>query len=120
LGSISNILSLIKEDLYKEKKDSPCLNFFYSSILHYAISLEIASTNNNNESATFENLCRNIPKKFGCRSSIKTILDFGVKDGFFLKETNPKDKKSKLYKFTEKFSLMITAWYLDRKERHAS
>ena len=117
MGSLSNVLNLIKEDLYKDKKDNACLDFFYSSMLHYAISLEIASTFSD---TTFETLCKSIPKKYGCRSSIKTVLDNGVTFNFFMKESKLSDKRIKIYQLSEEYSLMITQWYLSRKEKYSS
>ena len=116
MGSLSNVLNLIKEDLYKDKKDSASLNFFYLSMLHYAISLEIASS----AESTFEILCKQIPRKYGCRSSIKAVLDNGVVFGFFIKESKLKDRRFKSYKLSEEYSLMITQWYLSRKEKYSS
>ena len=119
MGSLVNIINLIKKDLYKDKNENVCYNFFYSSMLNYAISLEIASSVNLNQPLTFERICTIIPKKFGCRSSIKSALDNGVYLGFFIKEIDPKDRRIKCYKLSEEFSLMITDWYLSRKQRYA-
>ena len=119
MSSLVNVINLIKEDLYRDKNESVCYNFFYSSMLNYAISLEIASSTNLNQPLTFEKICRIIPKKFGCRSSVKSALDNGVYSGFFIKEVHNKDKRVKCYKLSEEFSLMITNWYLSRKQRYA-
>lgn len=119
MNSLATVLNFIKEDLYTEKKDSAALDFFYSSMLHFVVSIEIASSKDA-RSVTFEVICSTIPKKFGCKSSIKTVLDNGVHKGFFLKSINSKDKRVKSYKLSEEFSLMITDWYLDRKESYAS
>ena len=75
MRSLSNVINLIKKDLYVEKKENVCHSFFYNSMLHYIISLEVASHIHPTNLLTFEALCKNIPKKFGCRSSIKTVLD---------------------------------------------
>ena len=117
---LSTVINLIKKDLYTNKKDNNCYNFFYSSMLNYAISLEIASSINLNQFLTFEKICKLIPKKFGCRSSIKNVLDHAVDRGFFIKEISTKDKRVKYYKFSEGYSLMITEWYLSRKERYSN
>ena len=37
----------------------------------------------------------------------------------FIKEIDPKDRRIKCYKLSEEFSLMITDWYLSRKQRYA-
>lgn len=114
--SLSTVINSIKKDLYSEKKENYCYNFFYSSMLNYAISLEIASSINLNKSLTFEKICKIIPKKFGCRSSIKSALDYGVCEGLFIKEASNQDRRVKFYKLSERYSLMITDWYLNRKE----
>jgi hypothetical protein len=75
---LSNVINLIKKNLYKGKNENNCYNFFYSSMLNYAISLEIASSINLNDSQTYEKIYKIIPKKFGCRSSVKSALDYGV------------------------------------------
>ena len=115
---LATVINLIKKDLYRDKKENSCYNFFYSSMLNYAISLEIASSINLKDPLTFENMCRIIPKKFGCRSSIKSVLDCGVSDGYFIKEINTLDRRVKSYRLSEEYSLMITNWYLNRKERY--
>ena len=115
MNSINNILQSIRKDIYTDKKTNACCNFFYLSMLHYAISLEIASTSYSQELVSFEKLCAKIPKKLGCRSSIKTVLDKGVHYGFFVKLAKEQDKRIKKYKLSEEFSLMITEWYLDKK-----
>ena len=120
MNSISSILESITKDIYTEKQSDECRNFFYSSMLHYAISLEIASKSYNNKFISFEKLCLIIPKKLGGRSSIKTILDHGVQNTFFIKEPTSSDKRVKRYKLSEKYSLMITEWYLSRKERYSN
>ena len=113
------VINLIKKNLYKDKDTNSYYNFFYSSMLNYAISLEVASSINLSEPMTFEKLCKIIPKKFGCRSSIKATLDNAVLGGFFIKEINDNDKCVKSYRLSEDYSLMITEWYLSLKERHA-
>ena len=120
MNTISNVLSSITKDIYTDKQTNEYCNFFYSSMLHYAISLEIASSSYNDQLISFEKLCLKIPKKLGCRSSIKTILDHGLQNGFFIKEPTITDRRIKRYKLSEKYSLMVTHWYLDRKERYAS
>ena len=120
MGSLATVIDLIKKDLYTEKSEDSCYNFFYFSMLNYAISLEIASSSNFKQPLTFEKICKIIPKKFGCRSSIKSALDNGVYEGFFIKKISSNDKRVKSYRLSEEYSLMITNWYLNRKERYAT
>ncbi len=113
------VINLIKKDLYKNKKESSCYNFFYYSMLNYAISLEIALIIDPNKYLTFEKICKIIPKSFGCRFSIKHILDQGVCEGYFIEEIDTQDKRIISYRLSEEYSLMITEWYLSRKECYA-
>ena len=85
-------------------------------MLNYAISLEIASYINLNDPLTFEKICKIIPNFFGCRSSIKSVLDYGVYHGYFIKRINIKGRRVKSYKLSEKYSLMITDCYVSQKK----
>jgi hypothetical protein len=120
MNTLANILSSITKDIYSSKDNNSYHRFFYSSMLHYAISLEIASSSYNDKLLSFEKLCLKIPKKLGCRSSIKNILDHGIEKNIFIKVSVEKDKRIKQYKLSESYSLMITNWYLIRKKRYAS
>ena len=118
--SLSNVINLIKKDLHRDKNENSCYNFFYSSMLNFVISLEIASYINLNDPLTFEKICKIIPKFFGCRSSIKSVLDYGVYHGYFIKRINIKSGRVKSYKLSEKYSLMITDWYLSQKKLYTN
>ena len=117
MNPITDLINSIRKDIYTDKHTDAHLNFFYSSMLHYAISLEIASCSYESKFISFEKLCKIIPKKLGSRSSTKNILDHGTEDGFFLKTSFVRDKRIKSYKLSEKYSLMITDWYLEIKVR---
>ena len=119
MSPIAKVLNLITKDIYTDKNSDEYSNFFYTSMLHYAITLEIASNSYNNEFISFERLCLIIPKKLGGRSSIKNILDHGVEKKFFTKKLEINDKRVKKYQLSEGYSLMITNWYLNRKQRYA-
>lgn len=115
MNSISEVLKTITIDLYIDKQQNKHKNFFYKSMLHYAISLEIAQNSYEGDFIYFDKLCDKIPKKFGCISSIKTVLDHGVDYGFFIKKSKDTDKRVKYYKLSEEYSLMITEWFLNKK-----
>ena len=120
MSSLAAVFSSITSDIYTEKNSDEYLSFFYTSMLHYAISLEIASSSYKGEFISFQKLYKTIPKKLGCKSSIKSILNHGVEKTYFIKEQATKDKRIKKYKLSESYSLMITDWYLSRKSRYAS
>ena len=61
-------------------------------------------------------LCNKITSKLGCRSTIYTTLDLGVKKGFFIKQYSKKDRRVRSYSLAEGYLLMLTQWYLDQKK----
>tara|TARA_Y100000590_G_C15185319_1_gene812833 strand:+ start:165 stop:524 length:360 start_codon:yes stop_codon:yes gene_type:complete len=108
--NIPKILENIKSDLYENQKLKNCQQFMQSSVIHFAISLEIGIKNYIEEKMSYENLCINIPKKFGSRSTIQSILNDGVDKGYFLKKTSIKDKRVKTYELSEEYERMIESW----------
>ena len=108
---------IIKEALYfgseNEKVES---QFFRSSILHFAISLEVGEGHYKNNPVSFETICLNIPRKIGSRSSIQNILNDAVDRGYFVKVTNSKDRRIKQYLYSDKYSKMILGWIEFQKD----
>ena len=74
-------LKYLKNDLYDSHKTKTCLQFLQSSLLHYAICLEIGSGTYNNNYISYEKICDSIPKKFGSRSTIQNILK-NIRDSY--------------------------------------
>ena len=109
-------IDFVKKDFYEKKSIDPCYDFFYSSMLIHIMSLEIASASYSNNCLSFEMLCKKIPPKLGCRSTIYSSLDLGVQMGFFIKKFSKKDRRIRFYCLSETYSLMITNWYLDQKK----
>ena len=113
---LESVVDLVKKDFYTKKDIDPCYNFFYSSALTRLISLEIASSTFNNQCMSYELLCKKIPSKLGCRSTIYSTLNYAVSKGFFIKKFSKTDKRMKAYCLSESYSLMLTQWYLDQKK----
>ena len=113
---LENVVDLVKKDFYTKKDIDPCYNFFYSTALTRLISLEIASSTFNNQCMSYELLCKKIPPKLGCRSTIYSTLNYAVSKGFFTKKFSKSDKRMKAYCLSESYSLMLTQWYLDQKK----
>jgi len=111
-----NTIDFVKKNFYEKKLTDPCYDFFYSSILIHILSLEIASASYWDDCLSFEMLCKKIPTKLGCRSTIYSTLDLGVQKGFFIKKYSTKDRRIRFYFLSEPYSLMITQWYLDQKK----
>ena len=113
---LENVIDLVKSDFYSKKSSDPCYDFFYSSVLSHVISLEIASSTYTNQGISYEDLCKKIPSKLGCRSTIYSTLNTAVSKGFFNKQFSKKDKRVRSYCLSESYSLMLTKWYLDQKK----
>jgi len=114
--ALENVVNIVKDDFYNKKNENKCYEFFYSSALTHAISLEIASSTYASQCLSYEMLCKKIPSKLGCRSTIYTTLNYAVSKGFFKKQYSKKDRRVRSYCLTEEYSLMLTQWYLDQKK----
>ena len=99
---------MTEAEIIKEKKRNIYSSFFsedyvskflFKSILHHVISLEI---------------CANIPKSIGSRSSIQSILNEALEKNIFVKEQSKSDKRIKNYYLSNNFLDMINTWL--RKE----
>ena len=109
---------MIETKIIKEKKrniyssffsDNYSYKFFFKSILHHVISLEVYE-NNNQDGISFEMICANIPKSIGSRSSIQSILNEALEKNIFNKYQSKKDKRIKNYFLDDNFSTIINDW----------
>lgn len=108
--NISDKLENIKSDIYQNGSKNDCKKFFLSSLLHFTISLEVSVGHFKEEYISYEKICENIPKRFGSRSTIQTILNESVHNKFFIKEISKNDKRVKIYKLSNDFSKMVNQW----------
>ena len=83
--------------------------FFFKSILHHVISLEVYE-NNSLEGISFETICGNVPKSIGSRSSIQSILNDALERNIFLKKQSNKDKRIKNYFLSNNYFNLINLW----------
>ena len=106
----TSIIKEKKRDIYSSyfSKDYPS-KFFFKSILHHVISLEVYE-NNNSEGISFEAICGNIPKSIGSRSSIQSILNDALDRDIFLKQQSHKDKRIKNYYLSNSYFNLINSW----------
>ena len=109
---------MIKSEIIKEKKrniyssffsEDLSSKFFFKSILHHVIALEIYE-NNNSEGISFEIICFNIPKSIGSRSSIQSILNEALVNNIVIKKISSKDKRVKKYFLSDNFFNFINDW----------
>ena len=73
------------KEFYDLSNTTDIKGFYYETRLHSVIVLEISLASFNlNHPVSFEYLCETIPKKLGKRTTIQTILNEGLRKGYFL------------------------------------
>ena len=105
------------KEFYDLSNTTDIKGFYYETRLHSVIVLEISLASfNKNHPVSFEYLCETIPKKLGKRTTIQTILNEGLRKGYFIKTLNEKDKRIKFYTLETNSLEIIKKWWVDRKE----
>ena len=105
------------KEFYNLSNTTDIKGFYYETRLHSVIVLEISLASfNKNHPVSFEYLCETIPKKLGKRTTIQTILNEGLRKGYFLKTLNEKDKRIKFYTLEKNSLEIINQWWTDRKD----
>jgi hypothetical protein len=105
------------KEFYDLSNTTNIKGFYYETRLHSVIVLEISLASlNKNHPVSFEYLCETIPKKLGKRTTIQTILNEGLRKGYFLKTLNEKDKRVKFYTLEKDSLEIINQWWIDRKD----
>jgi hypothetical protein len=105
------------KEFYDLSDTTDIKGFYYETRLHSVIVLEISLASlNKNHPVSFEYLCETIPKKLGKRTTIQTILNEGLRKGYFIKTLNEKDKRIKFYTLEKNSLEIIEKWWIDRKE----
>ena len=106
----STIIKEKKRDIYSSFfSENYSSKFFFKSILHHVISLEVYE-NNNSDGISFETICSNVPKSIGSRSSIQSILNDAIDRNIFLKYQSKKDKRIKNYYLSVSYFDLINKW----------
>ena len=104
------------KEFYDLSNTTDVKGFYYETRLHSVIVLEISLASfNKNHPVSFEYLCETIPKKLGKRTTIQTILNEGLRKGYFLKTLNEKDKRIKFYTLEKDSLEIINQWWIARK-----
>ena len=117
MGSLVNFINSFKRDIISFDNTDASKQFFFKSIMHLMVSLEIASSSILDEKINFYKLKASIPSSIGSEIKIKEVLEEGIENNFFIKKKNQKNNEETYYQISKKFSLMITNWYLDNKTK---
>ena len=117
MSSLVNFINNFKKDIISYESQDECKHFFFKSIMHLMVSLEIASSSILDEKINYSKLKSSIPSSLGDENIIKKVLNEGVESNFFIKKKYIKNNHQPYYKISKKFSLMITNWYLENKSK---
>ena len=113
--NVKGIIELNKIALYYSIESTNIFNkFFYKSLLHHAVVMEIFC-NNDLGGISYEKLCLNIPKSLGSRSSIQNLLSEGLDKKILKKVENNQDRRVKKYFLTEEFYEKKVNWIKNQK-----
>ena len=82
--------------------------FFVRSRSHVMVTVLVASRYK--DFFSFEKLCNKIPNNVASRSTIKSILDDGVKQNYYEKNECPDDRRIQLYKLNPKNFSLVEEW----------
>lgn len=82
--------------------------FFVRTRSHIMVTVLVASRNK--DFFSFEKLCNKIPNSVASRSTIKSILDDGVKQEYYEKNECPNDRRIQLYELNPHNFNIIKEW----------
>lgn len=88
--------------------------FFVRSRSHIMVTVLVASRHK--DFFSFEKLCNKIPNNVASRSTIKSILDDGVKQNYYEKNECNKDRRIQLYKLNSKNFDLIKEWVVKQSD----
>ena len=114
--SLVSFINNLKNDITTSENQDSCKKFFFKSIMHLMVSLEIASSNILDEKINYNKLKLSIPSSLGKEGELQNVLKQGIKKKFFIEKKTFKNNEIH-YKISKKFSLMITNWYLENKSK---
>ena len=106
IASIENSLKF-----YEYELTVPLTNFIFRTPLHWNVMLIIALATFKDEYVTsFQDICKTIPSKVGSKSSIQSIIENGIQEGFIFKAPLVKDMRVKSLTLTDKAKKDFEAW----------
>ena len=86
MGSLVNFINNFKKDLMSFDDQNECKKFFFKSIMHIMVSLEIASSSILDEKINFSKLKSSIPSSLGTEKLVKEVVNEGIRGCFFIEK----------------------------------
>jgi|TARA_B100001175_G_C19422520_1_gene596850 hypothetical protein len=108
-----NLKQSLFDILMETVDDKSFLSFCFKTREHILINLFFIKHNNQ---VTFELICSAITPKITSRSTIQTIINSGIESGYYLKSSNPEDKRQKIISLSKEAMITFNNWQ-DRYKR---
>ena len=90
--------------------------FFYRNRVNVIICLLISISSKEDKEIGFEDLCSYIPGFITSRSTIKSVLDYAVKEKYFIKSKSLLDNRKSTYIPSSITLIFLTKWIERNKE----
>jgi len=100
---------------YQSKKEEGFNEFRYRTSLHFLLSLEIAYATYSDKEISFEMLCDKIPRKWGSKNTIQSMLKDAVQQNYFEKSVSKNDGRIKFFKLSNTSKNHMQNWLKNRK-----
>ena len=78
MGSLVNFIKSFKKDISSFNNSDECKQFFFKSIIHLMVSLEIASSSILDEKINLSKLKSSIPSSLGDEDKVVEVLKEGI------------------------------------------
>ena len=88
------------------------LSFYFKTREHALINLFFIKNDNK---VNFELICSAITPKITSRSTIQSILNSGLDVGYYIKSSNPDDKRQKIISLSEESKKLLLIGKIDTK-----
>ena len=114
-----NYKKILKDFLnsyYTSKKKEGFNEFRYRTSLHFLISLEVALATYSDDLISFEIICDKIPRKWGSKNTIQSILKDAVNQSYFEKKISKIDRRVKFFKLTSESKNEMELWLKNRNK----
>ena len=117
MSTIVNFINSIKIDKTSFEDNNKYKKFFFKSITHLIVSLEIASSSTLGGKISYDKLKSSILSSLGNENKVREAVNEGIENKFFIEKKSKKNSKQSYYKISKNYSLMITDWFSQNKSK---
>ena len=115
--TIVNFINNVKIDKTPLEDTDKYKKFFFKSITHLIVSLEIASSSTLDGKISYDKLKSSILSSLENENKVREAVNEGIENKFFIEKKSKRNSKISYYKISQNYSLMITDWFLENKSK---